>query len=66
MGQKLGAPHPSGEGAGSPSNTMSLGLRPTPCQVASWSIHHLATTDRGQKIGGGLRPFFGEGSWVPI
>jgi len=35
VGRKLRAPSPFGEGAGSPSNTMSLGLRPASLQVTS-------------------------------
>ena len=50
LGQKLGGSAPFwGGGAGSPSNTMSLGPRPTslPCDI----LIHLATTDVGQKLG---------------
>jgi len=42
MGQKLGAlPHFGQEGAGSPSNTMSLGSRPTsiPIGVFIYAVH---------------------------
>ena len=39
-----------GAGSGSPSNTESPGLRPTPCQVASWSIQPFGYNKHGPKI----------------
>jgi len=52
-GTKIGGFCPAfwGGGAGSPSNTMSLGLRPTsPYQVASWSIQPFGDNRYGPKI----------------
>jgi len=52
-GTKIGGVLPPfwGGGAGSPSNTMSLGLRPTsPYQVASWSIQPFGDNRYGPKI----------------
>jgi len=49
-----------GRGAGSPSNTMSFGLRLIPpYQVASWSIQPFGYKRYGTKIGGeGSAPFW--------
>jgi len=71
MGRKLGAPSLRplfGErGAESPSNTKFPGLRPT--SIASVVLMHPAVWPQykwAEKWGGGLRPLFGEGSWVLI
>ena len=54
-----------GEGAGSPSNTMSLGPRPTSYQLASRSFQPFGHNRYGLKIGGGLCPFWGGGTGSP-
>jgi len=56
-----------GVGAGSPSNTVWPGPRPT--SIPTTKLHldpssHLATTDMA-KNWGGLSPL-GKGSWIPI
>jgi len=50
----------------SPSNTVSLGLRLTPYQVASWSIQLFGHNKYGPKIGeGSSAPFWGGGAGSP-
>jgi len=51
---------PYGERAGSPSNTMSPGPRPT--SVPSGILIHLAVWLHGPKIGGCCAPLLGRGS----
>jgi len=59
-GSKSGVAVPLVRGAGSPSNTVSSCLRPTAIPSS-----HLAATDMGRKLWGGLCPFGGMG-WFPI
>jgi len=49
------------QGAGSPSNTMSPRLRPTPYQMVSWCIQLFGHNRHGTKIGGAVGA-----NWVPI
>ena len=60
MGRKLGKALPSfrGEGAGSPSDTMSLGLRPT-CLPSGILIHGAIWPQQIWAKNGGLCPFGG-------
>ena len=63
MGRKLGALPLLGEGVGSPSSTMSLGLRPA--SLPSGILIHPAIWAQQiwLKIGGGLCPFGGCRAW---
>jgi len=64
--QKLGIMPPFwGGGAGSPSNTMSLGLRHNSYQVAFWSIEPFGHNRYGLKIGGGSSAPLGERNLGP-
>jgi len=65
MGRKLGAPFPFGEGgAGSPSNTMLLGLRPTSLPNGIL-IHPAIWPQQIWAENWGLRPLLGEGMLGP-
>jgi len=65
MDQKLEAPPPfGGVGACFPSNTMSLGLRPTSLP-SGILIHAAICHNKGRKLGGGSTPFWGEGAVSP-
>ena len=65
MGRKMGAVPILGGGAGSPCNTMWPGTRPT--FVPSGILFHPAVwPQQTWAENGGVPPFWGGGSWVPI
>ena len=64
ISRKLGGYAPIRKGAGSPSNTMSLRLRPT--SVSIDICQKLCSCDSFFGGAGLLCPLFGEQSWVPI
>jgi len=64
-GLKIMGCAPIGRGAGSPSNTLWPGPRPTFVGLLSGILIHPATIDMGRKVGFGVLCLFW-GTWVPI